>query len=82
MVTPSLLEELNRESEAQALADIRFLQGSVAETARIREMFPDDWEIQELCRSIIFDANQNIQAFMKEVERVREARKELSRIPG
>jgi len=76
------LEELYRESEEQALADIRFLQGSIAETARVREMFPDDWEIQELCRNIIFEANQNIQGFMKEVEHAREARKELSRIPG
>jgi len=80
MVIPSLLQEFYRELEEQGLEDIRFLQGSIAETARVREMFPDDWKIQELCRGIIFEGNQNIKSSMEEVERARAARKESERI--
>ena len=80
MVIPSLLNEFYEEKEEQALKDIHLLQSSIAETARVREMFPDDWEIQELCRSIIFQGNQNIKSFMEEIERAREARKESERV--
>ena len=73
-------KEFYKEQEEQALPDIRFLQNSVAETARVREMFPDDWEIEELCRTIIFQANQNIKSFMEEIERARAARKESERV--
>lgn len=82
MVIPNLATEFYEELGAQYLEDIRILQASIAESAGVREMFPDDWEIEEACRNFIFDATQNIQGFMKGVEHAREARKELGRIPG
>ena len=76
----SMEAELSKAVETRALEDIRFLQGSIAETAKIRELFPDDWEIQEDCRHIIFLSNQNIQILMEEIELARATRKDLERV--
>lgn len=78
MVNPSLLQEFYRESEEQALEDIRYLQTDMGLMAKIRETFADDWETVELTRAIIFDETQLIQSLTEEIENAREARKKLS----
>ena len=78
MVRPSLLAEFYREVEEDALEWIRYLQIDCGEMARVREEFPDDWEIEELTRSIIFDNAQIIEMLRKEVEHARAARKEFA----
>ena len=80
MVAPSLADEYYREVEESNLDWIRHLQFDCGEMARIREEFQDDWEIEELTRSIIFDNAQTIEILKKEVEHARAARKELARI--
>jgi len=78
VVNPSLLQEFYRESEEQALEDIRYLQTDMGLMAKIRETFADDWETVELTRAIIFDETQLIQSLTEEIENAREARKKLS----
>ncbi len=78
MVIPSTTEDFYRESEQRALEEIRFLQRSMAETARIREEYPGDWEIEELTRHIIFLGNQNIHSLMEVSEDARAACEKLN----
>jgi hypothetical protein len=78
MVTPNLLKEFYEDSEKQALETIRYLQRDMGRLATIREENPDDWEVEELTRHIIFEEIQSIEALREEVEHARAARKELS----
>jgi hypothetical protein len=80
VVTPDLLTEFYRERVDNALAHIRYLALDTGEMSRIREMFRDDWEIEELTRAIIFDEAQIIESLRKEIEHARTARKELKRV--
>src|SRR5512137_288416 len=80
MVKPPLLDEFYREVEEENLKWMRYLQVDCGEMARIREEFPDDWEIEELTRSIIFDNAQLIEILGKEVENAKTARKEFTQL--
>jgi hypothetical protein len=80
MVKPSHLDEFYREVEEDNLKWMRYLQLDCGEMARIREEFPDDWEIEELTRSIIFDNVHLIEILRQEVEHAKATRKEFARI--
>ena len=80
MVIPNLTKEFYQESEAQALQDIRYLQADMGMMASIREAHPDDWEIEELTRAIIFDEAQIINSMKGEAERARAAYEESQRV--
>lgn len=80
MVKPSLLDEFYKEVEEDNLKWMHYLQLDCGEMARIREEFPDDWEIEELTRSIIFDNAHLIHILGKEVEHAKAVRKKFARI--
>ena len=80
MVKTSIAEEFYREIEEDNRQRMRLLDLDCGEMARIREEFPDDWEIEELTRSIIFDNAQLIELLRKEIERAKAARKQFARI--
>ncbi len=68
-----------KETEAWALGQIRAAQESIALMAEIREG-TEDWEIEELTRSIIFDEVQYIGWLKGEAEGASAARKESQRV--
>lgn len=80
MVKISLEERFYAEHEENILNWIRYLQFNCGEMARMREEFPDDWEIEELTRWLIFELTWAIQQFAKEVGYARAARKEFAGI--
>jgi hypothetical protein len=75
-MTRSVEDSPYREFEAWAIGQMLQSQESMAVMNEVREQFPDDWEIQELIRSIIFDEIQIIKEMKAEAERARAARKE------
>ncbi len=66
--------DLAREWEAECLGQMAYHQKSIGEMNEIREQFPDEWQIEELCRAIIFDETQLIQSFQEEIENWRAQR--------
>jgi hypothetical protein len=74
------LRDFYRETEAWALGIIRSCQESIALMAQVRERYLEDWEIEELTRSIMFDEAQAIESLRKGAENARAASKELERV--
>jgi hypothetical protein len=72
--------DILKETEAWALGQIRAAQESMAVMLEVRELSAVDWEIEELCRSIVFYELQHIEWMKGEAERARAARREPQRI--
>ncbi len=61
--------------ERICLQEMTYLERNVGELNQIREQWPEDWEIQELCRAIIHDESQLIESLKGEIQDAREALK-------
>jgi hypothetical protein len=72
----NLKDSFFQELEAWAIGQMRQSQESIAVMNEVREQFPDDWEVQELIRSIIFDEIQIIESMKEEAKRAKAAGKE------
>ena len=68
MVTASLLTEFYRERTEDNQAYISYLARDIGEMNRIREVYLDDWEIEELTRHIAFLEGQIMEVLREEIE--------------
>jgi hypothetical protein len=71
------VREYYLEIEREGLEEIRRLQIDITLINRLREEAGNDWEMDELCRSIAFDAVRIIGMYGEEIGDAREALKEL-----
>lgn len=74
---PNLIKEFYQEKMEDDLKAMRYLQSNMGKMQEIREANPDDWEIEELTRHIIFLEAQTIEGLKKEIENDREDLKKL-----
>lgn len=58
--------------QRRCLQEMTYLQRNIGELNKLREENPDDWEIEELTRAIIFEENQIIELTREEIENGRE----------
>jgi hypothetical protein len=63
--------------EKDNLAAIVYFQKDIARVGQLREDLSEDWEIEELTRSIMHDEAQIIQNLAEEVADAREAKNKL-----
>jgi hypothetical protein len=80
MVIPDLLTDFYRERIEDNQAYMSHLQGDVGRMQELREASPEDWEMQELTRHIIFLEAQSIEGLRKEIENDRKNLKKLERL--
>ena len=64
--------EIAADWERICLGEMGYLQRNIGELNKLREENPDDWEIEELMRAIIFEENQIIELAREEIENGRE----------
>jgi hypothetical protein len=74
---PNLAKDFYQEKIKDDLKFMRYLQTDVGRMQEIREANPDDWEIQELTRAIMFDEAQTIEGLKRQIEHGREELKKL-----
>jgi hypothetical protein len=81
MVSPNnILKEFYEETEKDNLDQIRYLQSDIGEMNCLREQYSGDWEVVELCRSIIFENAHLIESLRKEIELARTASKGFKKL--
>jgi len=76
------MDLLTQEKTSWALGLIRKAQDSISLMARIREHCREDWEIEELCREIIFEEENFIRTLGKEIQDGRETPEEFEGVFG
>jgi len=75
---PNLAKDFYQERIEDDLSFMRYLQTDAGKMQEIREANPEDWEIQELTRAIIFEEVQTIEKLKEGIEHDREDLKRLS----
>jgi hypothetical protein len=74
---PNLVKEFYQERMEDDLSFMRYLQADAGKMQELREANPEDWEIEELTRHIIFLEAQTIEGLKGEIENDREDLKKL-----
>jgi hypothetical protein len=72
-----LAKEFYENCEAEALEQISYLTRDMGAMAKLREEYPDDWEMQELTRAIMFDEGKLIESLKGEIQYARATIKKL-----
>ena len=74
---PNPVKDFYEEKIEDDLSFMRYIQADMGKMQEIREANPDDWEMEELTRHIIFLEAQTIEGLKKEIENDREDLKKL-----
>lgn len=74
---PNLAKDFYQEKTEDDLSFMRYLQADAGKMQELREANPEDWELEELSRHIIFLETQTIDDLKGEIENGRENLKKL-----